>query len=74
MGHHRLRYVCTDLMLLHWPCKTGVEDTRAAWLGLQQALQRKLVRAIGVRYLTCHSRLPTTRASHHCTVAKSQPP
>jgi len=38
-----------DLMLLHWPCKTGrVEDTQAAWLGLQRALQKKLVRAIGV--------------------------
>jgi len=44
--------VVTDLMLLHWPCKTGrVEDTQAAWLGLQRALQKKLVRAIGVRYI-----------------------
>lgn len=34
-----------DLLLLHWPCKAGQADTRAAWLGLQHALERKLVRA-----------------------------
>lgn len=37
-----------DLVLLHWPCKTNMEDTLAAWRGLQEAHKRGLTRAIGV--------------------------
>mmetsp|Transcript_22862 Transcript_22862/g.50155 ORF Transcript_22862/g.50155 Transcript_22862/m.50155 type:complete len:347 (-) Transcript_22862:162-1202(-) len=42
----QLDYV--DLMLLHFPCKTGHQDTIKAWKGLQEAHAKGLVRAIGV--------------------------
>jgi len=42
-----LRVSYVDLMLLHEPCKAE-EDTQQAWLGLQQAFDAGLARAIGV--------------------------
>jgi 2,5-diketo-D-gluconate reductase A len=39
-----------DLLLLHWPCAgvDAVEDTLAAWRGLEAALNAGVTRAIGV--------------------------
>jgi len=37
-----------DLMLLHFPCKSGTSDTIEMWKGLQEALAQNLTRAIGV--------------------------
>eukprot|EP00242_Pyramimonas_sp_CCMP2087_P000923 CAMPEP_0198228966 /NCGR_PEP_ID=MMETSP1445-20131203/113876_1 /TAXON_ID=36898 /ORGANISM="Pyramimonas sp., Strain CCMP2087" /LENGTH=296 /DNA_ID=CAMNT_0043909403 /DNA_START=722 /DNA_END=1612 /DNA_ORIENTATION=- len=46
LGELGMDYV--DLMLLHFPCTTGLEDTLAAWRGLQDAQAQGLVRAVGV--------------------------